>query len=82
MQQPSGGMLSVNVSDNVVPFLDSNIEISVINAPTLCVVSGTLEHLRNLAENSQITISRIGRNTSHAFHSYLMQGQLIHSILF
>lgn len=75
-QQPSGGMLSVNLSPTALsPFLDSNIEISVINAPTLCVVSGTLEHLEKLSRKlADHNIENRRINTSHAFHSYLMQG--------
>lgn len=79
-QQPSGGMLSVNLSPTeLISFLDSGIEISVINAPSMCVVSGTHEHLEKLSRkfaDHNIDYRRI--NTSHAFHSYLMQGA-VHS---
>jgi len=75
-QQPSGGMLSVNLSPaELSSFLDSNIEISVINAPSICVVSGTHEHLEKLSNKFSIHNIQYRRvNTSHAFHSYLMQG--------
>ena len=75
-QQPSGGMLSVNLSPSELSsFLDSGIEISIINAPSMCVVSGTHEHLEKLSHKFAIHNIHYRRiNTSHAFHSYLMQG--------
>ncbi len=75
-QQPSGAMLSVKLSPaELSSYLDPGTEISVINAPSMCVVSGTHEHLEKLSRkfsNHDISYRRI--NTSHAFHSYLMQG--------
>jgi amino acid adenylation domain-containing protein len=75
-KQPSGGMLSVKLSPaELSSFLDSGTEISVINAPSVCVVSGTHEHLEKLSKkfaDHNIDYRKI--NTSHAFHSYLMQG--------
>lgn len=74
-QQPPGGMLSVNLSQaELSSHLFSGIEISVINAPSLCVVSGTQEQLEKLSKKfTDLNIEHRQVNTSHAFHSYLMQ---------
>jgi acyl transferase domain-containing protein/acyl carrier protein len=70
-----GIMLSVSQSaDFVRPLLPQNSYIAVINAPNLCVVSGNAIAIGQL--ESQLDTQNIAHRrlqTSHAFHSPLMQ---------
>ncbi|GAA0856499.1 non-ribosomal peptide synthetase/type I polyketide synthase [Aliiglaciecola litoralis] len=72
---PAGDMLSVQSSvDDVEPFLDDSLSIAALNSPALCVVSGPTNRVAELvdilaAEN--IACKRL--NTSHAFHSGMME---------
>ena len=81
MQQlPSGGMLSVTLSEEEVRDLltpNSELSIAAINGPKSCVVSGTEEAialLQNELQSQGISCRRL--HTSHAFHSPMMDGIL------
>ncbi|MBD2344920.1 type I polyketide synthase [Anabaena subtropica] len=79
MQQlPSGAMLSVVLSEEAIkPWLDENVSLAAINAPSLCVVSGSEEAIAQL--QSQLTSKGVEcrkLHTSHAFHSQMMDAIL------
>ncbi|MGD9030392.1 MAG: beta-ketoacyl synthase N-terminal-like domain-containing protein, partial [Anaerolineae bacterium] len=72
---PPGAMLSLPLPEkDVLPWLEGQLSLAVINAPSLCVVSGpeddveSLEH--RLAEQG-VDCRRL--HTSHAFHSPMME---------
>ena len=73
-QQPAGAMLSITLSEEEVQaYLDRDIELSVINSPTACVVSGENEKIAQLEERLIADGVRCIRlRTSHAFHSKMM----------
>ncbi|HIK08631.1 MAG TPA: acyltransferase domain-containing protein [Trichormus sp. M33_DOE_039] len=76
MQQcPTGAMLSVGMSADILqPLLTDNLVIAAYNAPELCVVSGTEAEIAQLEQNlNQQGISSRRLQTSHAFHSPLME---------
>lgn len=72
--QPPGKMLSINSpAKDIIPLLDSNIELALVNSPDLCVVAGEESHLK--AFQSILSEKKIDSRillTSHAFHSRLM----------
>jgi acyl transferase domain-containing protein len=79
MQQlPSGGMLSVPLSEEKIqPWLNEKLSLAAINAPSLCVVSGAEEAIANL--QSRLTEQGVESrrlHTSHAFHSPMMDSIL------
>ncbi len=71
---PSGKMLSVTASaSEIEPLLGDDLTLAVINAPQLCVVSG--EETKIIQLRSQLETKGINNrflNTSHAFHSPMM----------
>jgi acyl transferase domain-containing protein/acyl carrier protein len=73
-QMPAGAMLSVNLSaDAVQPFLGEKLSLAASNAPSLSVVSGSVEAVEQLEQ--QLEAKGIGYrrlHTSHAFHSQMM----------
>ncbi|MEA5617545.1 SDR family NAD(P)-dependent oxidoreductase [Cronbergia sp. UHCC 0137] len=76
MQQcPTGGMVSVGMSAaKLQPLLTGNLVIAAFNAPELCIVSGTEAEISQLEQNlNQQGISNRRLQTSHAFHSPLME---------
>ncbi|MBD2207318.1 acyltransferase domain-containing protein [Calothrix sp. FACHB-1219] len=74
MQQlPRGSMLAVPLSaQQVQPFLNEQLCLAAINAPSLCVVSGSTDAIAQL-ENHLVTQGLKVRRllTSHAFHSQM-----------
>ncbi|MHA2428357.1 MAG: beta-ketoacyl synthase N-terminal-like domain-containing protein, partial [Candidatus Hermodarchaeia archaeon] len=72
---PSGSMLAVSLpKKDIEPYLDGNLDLAVINAPSLCVVSG--ERYAVDALENELTANEIGNrrlHTSHAFHSQMME---------
>ncbi|WEX10487.1 non-ribosomal peptide synthetase/type I polyketide synthase [Chelativorans sp. AA-79] len=72
--QPKGAMISVRADvETVQPHLGEGIEIAAVNAPKLCVISGTFEAADAACarlEAAGIAFSRL--HTSHAFHSAMM----------
>ncbi len=71
---PAGAMLAINRPINEIePFLPENISIAAINTPNSVVVSGLemdIESLRSKLSAKRIASIRV--QTSHAFHSHMM----------
>jgi acyl transferase domain-containing protein len=74
-QQPTGAMLSVALSEaNLQPWIDTfagEIALAAVNAPELCVVSGTTAAIAQLQQ--KLTVPTRILHTSHAFHSAMME---------
>ncbi|WP_293620631.1 non-ribosomal peptide synthetase/type I polyketide synthase [Salinisphaera sp.] len=72
--QPSGAMLAIHAAPTQVQaHLDDSVEISAINAPELCVVSGdhtAIDALDDRLLTAGLRTTRLA--TSHAFHSRAM----------
>ncbi|EEF60005.1 hybrid non-ribosomal peptide synthetase/type I polyketide synthase [Pedosphaera parvula] len=72
--QPGGSMLAVRLPEkDVLPMLGSELSIAAINSPSLCVVSGpysAIEQFEAALKEKGIAGKRL--NTSHAFHSSMM----------
>jgi len=72
---PGGAMLSVPLPENEVrPLLNEKLSLAVINAPTLCVVSGppdAVDELEGQLTDKGLVYRRL--HTSHAFHSRMME---------
>lgn len=85
-----GAMLSVKASASQVKELtDANVVIGAMNAPSLCVLSGTFEEIEKAKEDCKRHIIFARQlKTSHAFHSYMMEdvakefGKLLQSVEF
>ncbi|MDF5726640.1 MAG: amino acid adenylation domain-containing protein [Rhizonema sp. PD38] len=75
---PSGSMLAVPLSvAEVQPLLDEKLSLAAINAPSLCVVSGSTEAITQLEAQLVEKGLRVRRlQTSHAFHSQIMDSIL------
>lgn len=71
---PGGVMLSVPLSEQeLLPLLSGGLSLAAVNAPSMCVVSGTQEAVEALAallEERGHACRRL--HTSHAFHSDMM----------
>ncbi|MEC4816405.1 MAG: beta-ketoacyl synthase N-terminal-like domain-containing protein, partial [Scytonema sp. PMC 1069.18] len=79
MQQlPSGTMLSVPLSEKEIqPWLNEDLSLAGINAPSLCVVSGDDEAIAQLQSRlTQLGVECRRLYTSHAFHSQMMDSIL------
>ena len=77
-QQPPGAMLSVFLpTEQVIPLLNNNLSLAADNAPSLSVVSGTIDAIANLETIlTEKGISYRRLKTSHAFHSAMMDSIL------
>jgi acyl transferase domain-containing protein/acyl carrier protein len=78
MQQlPGGAMLAVPLSENEVVALldhDKSLSLAAINTPSLCIVSGPVETVNQLAARcSENSVQTSLLHTSHAFHSGMME---------
>ena len=76
MQQARGGsMLAVQLSEkDTQQFLNPQLSLAAVNAPSLCVVSGedeVVKQLENDLEKSNVAFTHL--HTSHAFHSDMME---------
>jgi acyl transferase domain-containing protein/acyl carrier protein len=73
-QMPTGSMLAVQLSEHDLErFLGQDLCLAAVNAPSLCVVSGKTEAVRQLErdlEQSDVMFATL--HTSHAFHSEMM----------
>ncbi len=71
---PAGAMLAVRLPEaELRPRLGTLIEIAAINSPRLCVVSGPPEAIQFFAEEmSAENVATVSLQTSHAFHSAMM----------
>lgn len=71
---PSGAMLVVFLTEKEIEeLLEEELSLAAINAPGMCVVSGTfeaVERLEKLLEQKGTDCKRL--QTSHAFHSFMM----------
>ncbi|WP_124727925.1 non-ribosomal peptide synthetase/type I polyketide synthase [Staphylospora marina] len=71
---PSGSMLSVALPESEVKsLLTADLSVAAVNAPDLCVVSGTHEAVDRLEKHLRekgVACRRL--HTSHAFHSAMM----------
>ncbi|MGF6176133.1 amino acid adenylation domain-containing protein [Ensifer sp. 4252] len=74
--QPQGAMVSVRADvETVSAYVGDEVEIAAVNAPKLCVISGTFAAVDVACvamERAGIAFSRL--HTSHAFHSAMMDG--------
>ncbi|GCE14615.1 type I polyketide synthase [Tengunoibacter tsumagoiensis] len=76
MQETAPGtMISIPRSGaEIQPYLHGTLSLAAINAPGLCVVSGSKEEIEQLQSNLQDQgIETRPLHTSHAFHSVLME---------
>lgn len=81
MQQlPTGAMLAVSLGEeDVRPLLDRNAKLSLaaVNGPSLCVVSGETDAVQDFAARCAPKGAHTRRlQTSHAFHSEMMEPML------
>lgn len=77
-EQPPGTMLIVMESAaKVADLLPRDVSLAAINAPGLCVISGAEPSVRECeASFAALGISTRRLQTSHAFHSSMMEGVL------
>jgi acyl transferase domain-containing protein/acyl carrier protein len=70
-----GTMLSVTLPENELKeILPDDLDLAVINAPELCVVSGKTEKINSFEKVlTEKEISSAFLHTSHAFHSSMME---------
>jgi amino acid adenylation domain-containing protein len=73
--QPGGTMLAIRLPEpEVLPLLNAQLAIAAINSPNLCVVSGPYDAIAELER--ELALKKIAArrlNTSHAFHSPMME---------
>ncbi|GCE15723.1 type I polyketide synthase [Tengunoibacter tsumagoiensis] len=74
-QAQPGVMVSVSLSEGELqPYLQGQLSLAASNAPELCVVAGSASEIEALEERLQQDGRRFRRlQTSHAFHSALME---------
>ena len=74
-QMPAGSMLSVRLTEaEVQRYLNNELDLAVVNAPSQCVVAGPIEAIEQLEKDlaaNKVDCTRL--HTSHAFHSAMMQ---------
>lgn len=79
--QNPGAMMSVQLNaEEIMPYLNDKVSLALLNAPNYCVVSGDFSDIEEfkeklLKDKPDIHISTL--NTSHAFHSYMMEPALV-----
>jgi acyl transferase domain-containing protein len=77
-QAPPGAMLAVPLSEKeILPLLDGELSLAAVNAPSLSVVSGTIEAVEALEQalaEKGLICRRL--HTSHALHSAMMESLL------
>lgn len=73
--QPGGAMLAVRLPENeVAEFLGNGVSLAAVNAPGLSVVSGPHEAVADLdGRLRERKVAVVALQTSHAFHSDMMQ---------
>ncbi len=72
---PAGSMLAVWLTEaDIAPLLTPELSVAVINRTDLCVIAGPAKAVRSLRhELEQQGITNRLLNTSHAFHSEMME---------
>jgi len=72
---PRGSMIAVPLAETALrEILPAELDLAVINAPSICVVSGLTEDIEGFEkklEESGMMFRRL--QTSHAFHSHMME---------
>ncbi|HKS08546.1 MAG TPA: MupA/Atu3671 family FMN-dependent luciferase-like monooxygenase, partial [Pyrinomonadaceae bacterium] len=72
---PRGAMLAVSLTPlEAEQFLNDQVSLAAVNAPSLCVLSGTIEAIEQLEQRlvgEGVICRRL--HTSHAFHSTMME---------
>lgn len=75
--QDRGVMLSVAMpEESIQKYLTDKVELSLVNAPGYCVVSGREDDVaafRHMLAEKETHVATTILKTSHAFHSYLME---------
>jgi amino acid adenylation domain-containing protein len=73
--QPAGAMLAVPLSESEVRGeLDEELALAAVNGPSLCVVSGSPERVKELERRlTETGIASRRLNASHALHSKFME---------
>ncbi|RAJ76800.1 acyl transferase domain-containing protein [Chitinophaga dinghuensis] len=73
-----GTMLAVQASEEQVrPFLTPGLSVAAINTPGTCVLAGPEPEIQQIVAQLQAgAISTVRLNTSHAFHSAMMDDML------
>ena len=71
---PAGSMLAVSAAEEEIsPLLNDRLSLAAVNGPSLCVVSGDTEAVKDLEEElSKKNVTCRHLHTSHAFHSRMM----------
>lgn len=71
---PAGDMLAVaQAESDIRPYLSDKISLAAVNTPTACVLAGDSENISELKNTlMQAAINCQILNTSHAFHSCMM----------
>jgi non-ribosomal peptide synthase protein (TIGR01720 family) len=69
-----GSMLMVPLSEKeVAPLLSNHVSLAAVNAPSMCIVSGTTGAIGELATTLKARdVACQPLHTSHAFHSWMM----------
>jgi len=77
-EMPAGEMLVVNLSESKFSsLLNPRVSLASVNTPTLCVVAGPAADISELeAELGRRDVATTRMHTSHAFHSWMMEGSL------
>ncbi|HEY0544287.1 MAG TPA: beta-ketoacyl synthase N-terminal-like domain-containing protein [Pyrinomonadaceae bacterium] len=74
-QSPPGAMLAVSLSEqDLKPLLGTQLSLAAVNAPSLSVVSGTIEAIEQIEQQlsgKELICRRL--HTSHALHSAMME---------
>jgi acyl transferase domain-containing protein/acyl carrier protein len=72
---PSGAMLAVPLSPTEVsPVLNDRLSLSAVNGLSMCVIAGAVDAVEELEQQlSQSGLACRRLETSHAFHSYMME---------
>jgi amino acid adenylation domain-containing protein/non-ribosomal peptide synthase protein (TIGR01720 family) len=72
---PTGAMLAVPLSEQeVLPLLNAELSLAAVNGPNICVVAGqsrAVDQLERELKEKRLHCRRL--NTSHAFHSQMME---------
>jgi acyl transferase domain-containing protein len=73
-QAPHGAMLAVPLAEKeLMPLLNGELSLAAVNAPSLCVVSGTVQAIERFEQGfagKDLVCRRL--HTSHALHSGMM----------
>jgi non-ribosomal peptide synthase protein (TIGR01720 family) len=77
-RQPGGAMLAVALAEaELRPLLDERLALAAVNGPSQCVVAGTAEavgEMERRLSTKNVICHRL--ETSHAFHSHMMDSML------